>query len=107
MIDEVKEVFGIQSPSKVFRTFGTYSIEGYTEGLEEGIPQTTNVLNKIIPTTTAAQAATNNTGSKNIGDISIHIQASEGMDTTQLAQDIRLEMMKLFDEMSLESGTTI
>jgi phage-related protein len=95
VIDRVKQVFGIHSPSKVFEELGRYTSEGFQIGVEGGLPgvqgayQTT--LEPSVPATTAAAGgASGGMGggiSIKLGDIVVN--ARTGANPQEIAAAVR------------------
>lgn len=46
-VQMVKSIFGIASPSKVFRGIGNYLMEGLRDGVESGLPDVTRMIDRV------------------------------------------------------------
>jgi tape measure domain-containing protein len=106
VIDKVKQVFGIHSPSKVFEELGRYTSEGFQIGVEGGQPGVqgayqTTLAPSVPATTAAAGGASSGMGGGvaiNVGDVIVNARtgaspqeiaaAVEAMLTSKVALEI-------------------
>lgn len=95
VIDRVKAVFGIHSPSKVFEELGGYTAQGFQVGLEGGQPGVQaamqSTLAPSVPATSAAAGGAGGGGgasvSINLGDIVVN--ARTGADPREIAKAVQ------------------
>ena len=106
IVNKVKSVFSVHSPSKVFAEIGGFLAEGLGVGFESEIgdvesdmAKSMNGLTSNMTATVSAQGVPNglmgNTTNYNGGAVTINVYAAEGQDVNSLANVIadKLEAM--------------
>lgn len=61
-IDAFKSLFGIASPSKLFKQFGEFTTEGFVIGVKEGSSDVNNALGEMVNFSTVGSAAAGGDG---------------------------------------------
>lgn len=96
---------GIQSPSKVFRTYGVFTAEGAAEGIEAGSPDVQAAAANMV-SVPAAQEPKGGGGVGRGGTITIqnlNVTAGGG-DARSLAQSIKLELERILEGTAINMG---
>jgi hypothetical protein len=92
--DSVKNFFGIQSPSKLFAYYG----QMLPAGFEKGYSRETTRLNLLsIPAPLPAYG-----GGAGVGSMTNYFTITSPGNPTQVAEEVRVTLLELFDEMSIE-----
>lgn len=112
IVNTVKSIFGVASPSKVFAQIGGYLAEGLGEGYEDGMEDvkkdilasseqlTGNMTASVTAYGSGSQMLGGNTTTYNGGGVTINVYGAEGQNVNDLARHIAAE----FEHMTRRKG---
>lgn len=99
IVDKVRSVFSVHSPSKVFAEIGSFLAEGLGVGWEDTLPEVrtdmvkslnglTGNMSATVTANGSAGALTENNTTYNGGAITVNVYGAEGQSVTQLADAV-------------------
>ena len=107
IVIDVKKIFKIESPSRVFEEMGTNVMVGYNKGLESTENKLPDVLGPVFEGRSLEQVSNNynNSRKSQMGNITINVgDGGNPSNSKEIAANIRNELIKIFDELAMENG---
>jgi hypothetical protein len=106
--DTLVSALGIGSPSKVFASLGTFTAQGFAEGIEAGAAPVDSAVGAMVntePPSGAATTSTTSSSSKSTGPITIIIQAGSG--AKEIADEVKRVLGDLIEGVAIQMGAPL